>query len=78
MKKPFVFIVAVLVSALSSDATDDAAKDGFIAVELPAKSITFLTTDYEDRVPNAVEVVRIADGRLSWTATSKVSLMPSR
>ena len=46
-----------------------AAKDGFIAVELPAKSITFLTTDYEDRVPNAVEGVRIADGRLFWSAT---------
>ena len=45
------------------------AKDGFITVELPAKSITFLTTDYEDRVPKSVEGVRIADGRLFWTAT---------
>ena len=44
------------------------AKGGFIAVELPAKSITFLTTDYEDREPNAVEGLRIANGRLSWTA----------
>ena len=46
-----------------------AVKDGFMAVELPAKSITFLTTDYEDRVPKSVEGVRIADGRLFWTAT---------
>ena len=45
------------------------AKDGLIAVELPAKSITFLTTDYEDRKPKPVEGLRVADGRLSWTAT---------
>ena len=45
------------------------AKDGLISVSLPAKSITFLTTDYEDRVPKAVDGLRVADGRLSWTAT---------
>lgn len=45
------------------------AKDGLLSVELSAKSITFLTTDYEDRVPKSVEGLRIADGRLSWSAT---------
>ena len=44
------------------------AKDGVITVELPAKSITFLTTDYEERVPNAVGGLLIAEGLLSWTA----------
>jgi hypothetical protein len=42
------------------------AKEGLVAVELPAKSITFLTTDYEDRVPAAVKGVKVADGRLTW------------
>ena len=45
------------------------AKDGLLAVDLPAKSITFLTTDYEDRVPKSIKGLRIADGWLSWTAT---------
>ena len=44
------------------------AKDGRLEVELPAKSITFLTTDYEDRVPPPVEGLRVADGRLLWQA----------
>ena len=42
------------------------AKDGRLEVELPAKSIAFLTTDYEDRVPPPVEGLRVADGRLLW------------
>ena len=46
-----------------------AAKDGLISALLPAKSITFLTTDYENRVPKSVDGLCIADGRLSWTAT---------
>ena len=46
-----------------------AAKDGLISVSLPAKSITFLTTDYEDRVPKSVEGLRVADRLLFWTAT---------
>ena len=45
------------------------AKDGVFVVALPAKSITFLTTDYEDRVPKSVEGLRVSDGRLFWTAT---------
>ena len=47
------------------------AKDGLISVTLPPKSITFLTTDYEDRVPKAVEGLRVADWRLSWTASDE-------
>jgi hypothetical protein len=42
------------------------AKDGLVAAELPAKSITFLTTDYQDRVPAPVKDVKVADGRLTW------------
>ena len=45
------------------------AKDGVFVVALPAKSITFLTTDYEDRVPKSVKGLRVADGRLFWAAT---------
>ena len=44
------------------------AKDGCFDVELPAKSITFLTTDYEDRVPPPVEGLKIVDESLFWTA----------
>ena len=42
-------------------------KDGLVAAELPEKSITFLTTDYQDRVPAPVKDVKVADGRLTWT-----------
>ncbi len=42
------------------------AKDGWFTVELPAKSIVFLTTDYEDRVPAAVQDVRLDGGVLRW------------
>ena len=42
------------------------AKDGVFSVALPAKSITFLTTDYEDREPAAVVGLRIAGGLLAW------------
>ena len=47
-----------------------AAKDGAFNVALPAKSITFLTTDYQDRVPPSVSDVRVEGGRVQWTATS--------
>ena len=53
--------------ALAALATG-AAQAGRFDVELPAKSITFLTTDYEDRVPPPVEGLRVADGRLLWQA----------
>jgi len=42
------------------------AKDGVINVSLPAKSMTFLTTDYVDRQPSAITQIKIAGGRLSW------------
>ncbi len=46
------------------------AKEGAFSVSLPAKSITFLTTDYQDRMPPVVTGVQLADGKLRWTATS--------
>ena len=48
-----------------------AAKDGVFSVALPAKSITFLTTDYENRVPAAVTKIRIVDGKLGWAANEE-------
>ena len=42
------------------------AKDGTFSVALPAKSITFLTTDYVDRQPAAVTGLRVANGLLAW------------
>ena len=45
------------------------AKDGAFSVKLPAKSITFLTTDYQDRKPAAIADVRLADGVLHWSAS---------
>ena len=44
------------------------AKDGRFNVTLRAKSITFLTTDYENRAPAAVGGLRVAAGRLLWQA----------
>jgi hypothetical protein len=47
------------------------AKDGVINVSLPAKSMTFLTTDYENHVPAAVTKIRIVDGKLGWAANEE-------
>ena len=47
------------------------SREGVFSVSLPAKSITFLTTDYEDRVPAAVTKVRIVDGKLGWAANEE-------
>ena len=47
------------------------AKDGAFSVALPAKSITFLTTDYEDRQPAAVTKIRVVDGKLGWAANEE-------
>ena len=47
------------------------AKDGAFSVALPAKSITFLTTDYQDRQPAAVTKIRIVDGKLGWAANEE-------
>ena len=46
------------------------ADNGVIAVELPEMSITFLTTDYQDRTPPRVNGVHLEkDGVLAWVAT---------
>jgi len=37
-------------------------------VSVPARSLTFLTTDYVDRQPSAITQVRIANGRLTWAS----------
>lgn len=47
-----------------------AAKGGRLAVTLPAKSVTFLTTDYVDAVPEKVTGVEVVDGRLRWRASA--------
>ena len=46
-----------------------AAKDGRLTVALPAKSMTFLTTDYEETTPAPVEGVCASDGAVRWTAS---------
>jgi len=56
---------------LQSFSSTVVAKDGAFSVELPAASIVFLTTDYEDREPAAVADVKLTDGVLSWTASSE-------
>ena len=46
------------------------ADNGVIAVELPEMSITFLTTDYQDRTPPRVNGVHLEkNGVLAWAAT---------
>ena len=40
-----------------------------VTVSLPAKSMTFLTTDYEDVLPAEVRNVRVVDGTLKWDAS---------
>jgi hypothetical protein len=39
---------------------------GEAVVTVPARSLTFLTTDYVDRQPSAITKVRIVNGRLCW------------
>ena len=43
-----------------------AAKDGVVTLSVPAKSMTFLTTDYVDRQPSAITKIGIVNGRLCW------------
>ena len=43
-----------------------AASEGRVRIEIPAKSMTFLTTDYVDRTPPEVRRVRAEGGRLVW------------
>ena len=47
------------------------AKDGKVSVSVPARSMTFLTTDYENHVPAAVTKIRIVNGRLGWAANEE-------
>ncbi len=42
------------------------AEKGEVVVSVPARSLTFLTTDYMDRQPSAVTKIRIVNGRLGW------------
>ncbi len=42
------------------------AGNGTVVVSVPARSMTFLTTDYVDRQPSAVTKIRIVNGRLGW------------
>ena len=39
---------------------------GEVVVTVPARSLTFLTTDYVDRQPSAITKIRIVNGRLCW------------
>ena len=48
-----------------------AAEGGVVSLSVPAKSMTFLTTDYVDRCPSAVTKVRIVNGRLGWAANEE-------
>ena len=40
--------------------------DGTVRVSVKPRSVTFLTTDYTDRVPSRVRGVKLKDGVLSW------------
>jgi hypothetical protein len=42
------------------------ASGGRVAISVPAKSMTFLTTDYQDRSPAAVGGLRVEGGMLAW------------
>lgn len=42
------------------------AENGNVMVSVPARSLTFLTTDYKDRVPPPIAVTDVADGKLTW------------
>ena len=44
------------------------ADGGTVAVELPEKSITYLTTDYRDRTPPRIDGVNVENGVLAWKA----------
>lgn len=46
------------------------SSDGSFTALLPAKSMTFFTTDYVDRIPSAVDGVVLKDGVLSWTPSA--------
>lgn len=43
-------------------------KDDVFEAAVPARSLTFFTTDYTDRKPSPVTGVAVKDGRVTWTA----------
>ena len=45
-------------------------KEDAFEVDLPAKSMTFLTTDYEDVIPAAIDGVKVVKGKLTWNQTA--------
>ena len=47
------------------------ATNGIVSLAVPAKSMTFLTTDYENHVPAAITDIRISDGKLVWAANEE-------
>ena len=47
------------------------ATNGIVSLAVPAKSMTFLTTDYENHVPAAITDIRISDGKLGWSANEE-------
>ncbi len=44
------------------------APKGECEIKVPAMSVTFLTTDYVDRKPSAIENIKCENGRLTWDA----------
>jgi hypothetical protein len=45
-------------------------KDGSLSVEVPARSIVYLTTDYQDRIPSEIKGIKIKNNLLKWNATT--------
>ena len=43
--------------------------DSKVRFEIPGKGMAFVTTDFVERTPSPVKGVKVADGRLSWTAS---------
>lgn len=50
----------------AASGTVTADEKGLVRLSVPEKSMTFLTTDYVDRVPSAVRGLRLDGGVLSW------------
>jgi len=44
-------------------------KNGRFTVKLPAKSMTFFTSDYVDCIPKAIGGVKVVSGKLVWNAS---------
>lgn len=43
-------------------------ENGSYVVELPACSVVFLTTDYQERIPSEIKNLKVEDGCLMWDA----------